>query len=98
MKKFNDPFLLFSQAPLPYAAVIRSSSRLFKSIRIITIKNIFSHIAITRMISGICHQIKTHSDGRKSRCSQSWARMISGAYNYKGYNLTDSQKKRLNVF
>jgi hypothetical protein len=33
-----------------------------------------------RMIYGICPPIGTHSDGRKSPCSQSCARMISGAY------------------
>jgi hypothetical protein len=33
-----------------------------------------------RMFSGICAPIGTNSDGTKSRCSQSCARMISGAY------------------
>jgi hypothetical protein len=35
-----------------------------------------------RMFSGICAPIGTNSDGTKSRCSQSCARMISGAYTY----------------
>jgi hypothetical protein len=35
-----------------------------------------------RMFSGICAPIETNSDGTKSRCSQSCARMISDAYTY----------------
>ena len=34
------------------------------------------------MISGIWAPIGTNSGGRKSRCSQSWARMISSLYTY----------------
>ena len=35
-----------------------------------------------RMISDTSAPIGTNSGGRKSRCSQSWARMISSFYTY----------------